>query len=91
MEKFLEKLGIKSYDDFLNFCNMADKPLALNLQLEKPEEWNMDEFRKFAIKFRDDTELELNYICYVCEHCDAMHVVFEIDEPTFNEWECEDE
>jgi len=91
MENFLNKLGIKDYKDFLEFCNMAQKPLALNLKLEEPEKWSMDEFRQFAINFRKDTNLDINYICYVCEHCDAMHVVFEISDPIDSEWECENE
>ena len=80
METFMKKVFESNYEEFKDYCLEEEKPIAMNLQIDDPENWTLKEFRDFAVKFREETGLVMNYISYVCDKCNALHVIFEIND-----------
>lgn len=81
MEEFIKEVIGEDYDSFVAFCKKAERPVAFNYQSENPTKFDLEALRQFAIKFRKDSELEMNYILYVCNHCDKLHVILEVNDP----------
>ena len=83
---FENQLG---YDEFVEAMMMAadSGDLPKVFEHKEPEALTIDGIKRFSLKFKRDTGLNIEFKLETCNHCDRLHCLMIVDE--FPDWKAE--
>ena len=78
-----KKLFPHDYDEFkaamIEAAESDELPVVLSLNKDKG--FTLENFRDLFLEFKRDTSLEITANLYMCEVCDDLHVIIQVDYP----------
>lgn len=82
-----KKLFPNDYDDFKGSMLAAAEAgqLPIALQLNEDKGFTIKHFHEMFTEFKQDTGLQITASLFLCDFCDKLHVMLEVDYPEIDE------
>ncbi len=70
----------ESYHQFVLYALEEDENnnLPIAFECRSPMNITMNDIKTFSIRFKDDTDLSIQFHQYTCDNCDRLHFLIEV-------------